>query len=102
MRSAKPVVDEYWNYVSGRNANMNPHRMAFTPIVCVSETDAEAQRAAVGALSFGEYDEKGFIIAGSPATVRQRARELVTDWTPAVSQEGIAARAGSRTAPATA
>jgi alkanesulfonate monooxygenase SsuD/methylene tetrahydromethanopterin reductase-like flavin-dependent oxidoreductase (luciferase family) len=126
MRSAKPVVDEYWNYVSGRDGNMNPHRMAFTQIVCVSETDAQAERdyyeavkyfyrytnrvsrgftqapgyrsaksltwelerqranpdrerAYRGELSFGEYDEKGFIIAGSPATVRQRMRELVTE-----------------------
>jgi alkanesulfonate monooxygenase SsuD/methylene tetrahydromethanopterin reductase-like flavin-dependent oxidoreductase (luciferase family) len=126
MRSAKPVVDEYWNHVSRRNGNMNPHRMAFTQIVCVSETDAQAERdyydavryfyrytnrvsrgfvsapgyrsaqsmtwelerqqsnpdrekAYKGELSFGEYDEKGFIIAGSPATVRQRMRELVTE-----------------------
>jgi alkanesulfonate monooxygenase SsuD/methylene tetrahydromethanopterin reductase-like flavin-dependent oxidoreductase (luciferase family) len=126
MRSAKPIVDEYWNYVSGRNGNMNPHRMAFTQIVCVSETDAQAEqdyyeavkyfyrytnrvsrgftaapgyrsprsmtwelerqqsnpdreRAYKGELSFAEYAEKGFIIAGSPATVRQRLREVVTE-----------------------
>ncbi|HZQ38880.1 MAG TPA: LLM class flavin-dependent oxidoreductase [Dehalococcoidia bacterium] len=126
MRSAKPVVDEYWNYVADHNGNMNPHRMAFTQIVCVSETDAQAERdyydavryfyrftnrvsrgftgapgyrspksmtwelermranpdrerAYKGELSFKEYDEKGFIIAGSPATVRQRMRELVKE-----------------------
>jgi alkanesulfonate monooxygenase SsuD/methylene tetrahydromethanopterin reductase-like flavin-dependent oxidoreductase (luciferase family) len=100
--------------------------MAFTQIVCVSETDAQAEadyfeavkyfyrytnrvsrgftsapgyrspqsmtwelerqqsnpdreRAYKGELSFREYDEKGFIIAGSPATVRQRLREVVTE-----------------------
>ncbi|MHB8577173.1 MAG: LLM class flavin-dependent oxidoreductase [Dehalococcoidia bacterium] len=126
LRSAKPIVDEYWNYVSQHNGNMNPHRMAFTQIVCVSETDAQAEadyyeavkyfyrytnrvsrgftgapgyrskqsmtwelerqaanpdreRAYKGELSFKEYDEKGFIIAGSPRTVRQRIRELVTE-----------------------
>lgn len=126
LRSAKPIVDEYWNYVSQRNGNMNPHRMAFTQIVCVSETDAQAEadyyeavkyfyrytnrvsrgftqapgyrsaksmtweleraqsnpdreRAYKGEMSFQEYNEKGFIVAGSPATVRQRIRELAVD-----------------------
>ena len=126
LRSARPIVEEYWNYVSQHNGNMNPHRMAFTQIVCVSETDAQAEkdyydavryfyrytnrtsrgftsapgyrskksmtwelerqasnpdreRAYKGELSFAEYNEKGFIIAGSPATVRQRIRELVTE-----------------------
>lgn len=126
MRSAKPLVDEYWNYVSAHNGNLNPHRMAFTQIVCVAETDGQAEqdyydavryfyrytnrvsrgfttapgyrsaksltwelerqrsnpdreRAYRGELSFGEYDAKGFIIAGSPATVRQRLREVITE-----------------------
>jgi alkanesulfonate monooxygenase SsuD/methylene tetrahydromethanopterin reductase-like flavin-dependent oxidoreductase (luciferase family) len=126
MRSAKPIVDEYWNYVSRRNGNMNPHRMAFTQIVCVSETDAQAEqdyyeavkyfyrytnrvsrgfvqapgyrsaqsmtwelerqrsnpdreRAYKGEMSFDEYNEKGFIIAGSPRTVRKRLREVITE-----------------------
>ncbi|MDZ7728111.1 MAG: LLM class flavin-dependent oxidoreductase [Dehalococcoidia bacterium] len=33
-------------------------------------------RAARGELSFKEYDEKGYIVAGSPETVRERLREL--------------------------
>ena len=36
-------------------------------------------RAAKGEMSFWEYDEKGYIVAGSPARVRQRLRELATD-----------------------
>src|SRR5262249_15368472 len=36
-------------------------------------------RAQKGEMSFWEYDEKGYIIAGSPERVRQRIRELATD-----------------------
>ena len=36
-------------------------------------------RAAAGEMSFWEYDEKGYIIAGTPERVRQRVRELATD-----------------------
>jgi alkanesulfonate monooxygenase SsuD/methylene tetrahydromethanopterin reductase-like flavin-dependent oxidoreductase (luciferase family) len=35
-------------------------------------------RAASGEMPFWEYDEKGFIIAGTPERVRQRIRELAT------------------------
>lgn len=35
-------------------------------------------RAASGEMSFWEYDEKGYIIAGTPQRVRQRIRELAT------------------------
>lgn len=127
MRNAKPVVDSYWQYVDGIGGNMNPNRMAFTQIVCVSETDASAEseyREAVeyfyrntnrvspgfatapgyrsrksmeweqgmaekrgnerlaaikGEMGWKEYLDRGFVIAGSPATVRERLRELVTE-----------------------
>lgn len=36
-------------------------------------------KAARGELSFWEYDEKGFIIAGSPKRVRERIRELARE-----------------------
>ena len=40
----------------------------------------EQRRKAIrGELSFWEYDELGYIIAGSPERVEQRVRELVTD-----------------------
>jgi alkanesulfonate monooxygenase SsuD/methylene tetrahydromethanopterin reductase-like flavin-dependent oxidoreductase (luciferase family) len=107
---------------------MNPHRMAFTQLVCVADTDAEAEakyyeavkyfqrvrdpamryaaapgystvksmttqmrrgattvdpqdkvRATRGEMSFWEYDEKGYIIAGTPDRVAQRIRELATE-----------------------
>ena len=128
LRSAKPLVDGFWEHVDKRGGDMNPNRMAFTQICCVAETDAQAerdyyeavqyfythnptapgfaappgyqtiesmkvamargsgrgltnedrQRAASGEMSFWEYDEKGFIIAGTPERVRQRIRELAT------------------------
>ena len=42
-------------------------------------TPEDRLRAAKGEMSFWEYDEKGYIIAGTPARVRQRLRELITD-----------------------
>ena len=39
-------------------------------------TPEDKARAASGEMSFWEYDEKGFIIAGSPERVSQRLREL--------------------------
>jgi alkanesulfonate monooxygenase SsuD/methylene tetrahydromethanopterin reductase-like flavin-dependent oxidoreductase (luciferase family) len=131
LYSSKPLVDQFWNYVNERGGSTNPHRMAFTQVVCVANTDAEAEklyydavryfhrnatpaagflnppgyttvrsmkamanyaktgqskltpqdrvRAARGEMSFWEYDEKGYIIAGTPERVRQRLRELITD-----------------------
>ncbi len=130
LYSSKPLVDAFWEYVDKRGGNMNPHRMAFTQVVCVADTDAEAEkqyyeavryfhrnqapalnfanppgytttrsmksqseqlkigqakltpedrlRASRGEMSFWEYDEKGYIIAGTPKRVRQRLRELIT------------------------
>jgi alkanesulfonate monooxygenase SsuD/methylene tetrahydromethanopterin reductase-like flavin-dependent oxidoreductase (luciferase family) len=131
LYSSKPLVDSFWEYVDKRGGNMNPHRMAFTQIVCVANTDAEAEkeyyqavryfhrnsvpaagflnppgyttlrsmkamsdqakignskltpedrvRASRGEMSFWEYDEKGYIVAGTPERVRQRLRDLITD-----------------------
>ena len=42
-------------------------------------TPEDKARAASGEMSFWEYDEKGFIIAGSPERVSQRLRELAKD-----------------------
>jgi alkanesulfonate monooxygenase SsuD/methylene tetrahydromethanopterin reductase-like flavin-dependent oxidoreductase (luciferase family) len=126
MQNAKPVVDGYWEYVDQHNGNMNPNRMAFTQIICLSETDAKAEEeyseavayfyrntnrvssgfaqapgyrsrksmeweqsmaekrgngrlaAIKGEMGWKEYVEGGYIIAGSPATVRERLREVVT------------------------
>ncbi|HXW83363.1 MAG TPA: LLM class flavin-dependent oxidoreductase [Candidatus Binataceae bacterium] len=131
LYSSKPLVDSFWEYVAKRGGDTNPHRMAFTQIVCVANTEAEAEkeyyqavryfhrnaapaagflnppgyttlrsvkamgemqkigqskltpqdriRAGKGEMSFWEYDEKGYIIAGTPERVRQRLRELIKD-----------------------
>jgi alkanesulfonate monooxygenase SsuD/methylene tetrahydromethanopterin reductase-like flavin-dependent oxidoreductase (luciferase family) len=42
-------------------------------------SDDERRRATRGELSFWEYDELGYIIAGTPDRVAQRVRELATD-----------------------
>ena len=126
-QSAEPIVNGFWDHTAAQNANDNPHRMAFTQVICCAPSDAEAEalysdaikyfyrqnpvavefatppgynslatirenihRAAVisaeerrkasrGELSFWEYDELGYIIAGTPERVEQRVRELVTD-----------------------
>ena len=130
LYSSKPLVDGFWEYINQRGGNMNPHRMAFTQIICMANTEAEAEkeyydavryfhrnsapgtfgnppgyttirsmkasatqmsigkskltpedriRASRGEMSFWEYDDKGYIIAGPPQRVRQRLRELITD-----------------------
>jgi len=130
LHSAKPMVDAYWDYCDKRGGNMNPHRMAFTQLICCANSDKEAEekyydavkffyqsntldpgfvappgyttlksqqamaaritgnsllkpedrvRAQRGELSFWEYDEKGYIIAGTPERVSQRLRALATD-----------------------
>jgi alkanesulfonate monooxygenase SsuD/methylene tetrahydromethanopterin reductase-like flavin-dependent oxidoreductase (luciferase family) len=130
LKSAKPVVDDFWDYIQRNDGNTNPHRMAFTQICCVAESDREAERnysdavkyfytrnrmpfrfmqppgyhgsdtlrsqlagrggrygltpedrarSSSGDMSFWEYDEKGFIIAGTPERVRDRIRELAVE-----------------------
>lgn len=128
MKAAKPFVDAYWEYVDERGGDMNPHRMAFTQLTCVADSDEEAERlytdavryffmrnpvpiefanppgyrttrsldaaakggrsrltgedrekAQRGEFSFWEYEEKGYIVAGTPERVTQRLREIATD-----------------------
>lgn len=193
LDNARPIVKGFWDHAQERGVEVNPNRMAFTQIICVADSDAEAereyaeavnyfftrqksalhfatppghmtiasqreslrrqrgvsaevrQRAANGELSFWEYDELGFIIAGTPERVRQRIERLATElqvgqlitcmhmgnlpeetaaknndlfgrqvaphlrdlfadqedrWTPAVSQQRVAASAPKFTVPA--
>jgi alkanesulfonate monooxygenase SsuD/methylene tetrahydromethanopterin reductase-like flavin-dependent oxidoreductase (luciferase family) len=130
LYSAKPMVDAYWEYCAKKGGDMNPHRMAFTQLICCANTDKEAEekyyeavkffyqsnmidpgfvappgytsiksaqamaervkaapmlkpedrvRASRGEMGFWEYDEKGYIIAGTPERVAQRLRTLATD-----------------------
>ena len=43
LQRARPVVEGYWDYVNA-GGDLGPHRFAFTQIVCVSETDAQAEK----------------------------------------------------------
>jgi alkanesulfonate monooxygenase SsuD/methylene tetrahydromethanopterin reductase-like flavin-dependent oxidoreductase (luciferase family) len=127
LANARPIVRGFWDRVEQRGLDVNPNRMAFTQIICVADTEAEAERrygdavryfftrqraplhfaappgytsiasqremlerargvstedrlrATRGELSFWEYDELGFIIAGTPERVRQRLRELAVE-----------------------
>ncbi len=122
--SARPIVHDFWEYTDKVGGDLNPHRLAFTQIVCVSETDGRAEaeygeavkyfyETGFGAvaprffsapgyttprsaryqmdlasrrprtnpqeMTFRDYVEQGHIIAGSPATVRDRLREMITE-----------------------
>src|SRR5439155_19832831 len=41
---ARPIVNQFWDYVDEHDGDMNPHRMAFTQFVCCADTDAEAEK----------------------------------------------------------
>jgi alkanesulfonate monooxygenase SsuD/methylene tetrahydromethanopterin reductase-like flavin-dependent oxidoreductase (luciferase family) len=121
-KRAEKMMQGYWDRLSDRGIEPNPHSAAFFQQVCISDTDAEAERvwwphvnyffnkclhlypgmaeapgyrseasirAAVVA-QFGntsgnmgmdktwkELVEQGYVIAGSPKTVRQQLEELV-------------------------
>jgi alkanesulfonate monooxygenase SsuD/methylene tetrahydromethanopterin reductase-like flavin-dependent oxidoreductase (luciferase family) len=127
LANARPIVRGFWDRVEERGLEPNPHRMAFTQLICVADTDAEAERrygdavryfftrqraplhyanppgytslasqrevlrrargvstedrlrATRGELSFWEYDDLGFIVAGTPERVRQRLRDLAIE-----------------------
>ena len=146
--SATPVVRGFWDHTERVGADPNPHRMAFTQMICCADTEADAERqyydavkyfylqnpvpkefnsppgytspeslkasmrrmasqsmddrrrAQKGELSFWEYDELGYIIAGTPERVAQRVRELceAAPSRPAhhVHADGQPARGGCR------
>jgi alkanesulfonate monooxygenase SsuD/methylene tetrahydromethanopterin reductase-like flavin-dependent oxidoreductase (luciferase family) len=121
-KRGKATMDGFWEASARVGADDNPFRAGFLQLVCVSETDAEAEReyfphvhyfyqkclnvwegfaeapgyrtvktvqsgtrAQVGAaarrvrqsLDWGQYLDQGYVIAGSPATVRQQLTECI-------------------------
>ncbi|HEX9408189.1 MAG TPA: LLM class flavin-dependent oxidoreductase [Methylomirabilota bacterium] len=119
-KSAKGMMDGYWNVVTKKGRDANPYRAGFLQLVTVAETDAKAEelyakhveyfyhkclhvpavwfsppgnqdyrsleatartpmRFAVNPkeLRYRDFVEKGYVISGSPATVRQRLQEEV-------------------------
>jgi alkanesulfonate monooxygenase SsuD/methylene tetrahydromethanopterin reductase-like flavin-dependent oxidoreductase (luciferase family) len=127
LANARPIVKGFWDRVEERELDPNPHRMAFTQLICCADSDAEAEReyaeavkyfftrqqiplhyvappgyttlasqreamrrepgvsiedrkrAINGEMSFWEFDEKGFIVAGTPERVRQRIEEVAVE-----------------------
>ncbi|MDO9524053.1 MAG: LLM class flavin-dependent oxidoreductase, partial [Gemmobacter sp.] len=43
LHSAKPLVDAFWEHADKKGFEINPHRLAFTQLICCAETDAEAE-----------------------------------------------------------
>jgi len=119
-RSARTMMQGYWQVVSEKGRDANPYRAGFLQLVAVAETDARAEekyarhveyfyhkclhvpgvwfsppgnqdyRSLVATvanpvrraenpkgLRYRDFVEKGYVIAGSPATVRDRLREEV-------------------------
>jgi alkanesulfonate monooxygenase SsuD/methylene tetrahydromethanopterin reductase-like flavin-dependent oxidoreductase (luciferase family)/pimeloyl-ACP methyl ester carboxylesterase len=119
-RSAKTMMDGYWEAVARRGRDANPYRAGFLQLVAVAETDARAEaeyarhveyfyhkclhvpgpwfsppgnqdypslvatarnpvRRAENPkdLRYRDFVDKGYVIAGSPTTVRDRLREEV-------------------------
>ncbi len=119
-KSAKTMMDGYWEAVARRGRDANPYRAGFLQLVAVAETDARAEAeyarhveyfyhkclhvpgpwfsppgnqdyASLVAtarhpvrraenpkdLRYRDFVDKGYVIAGSPATVRDRLREEV-------------------------
>ena len=119
---AKQLMDGYWKRVAERGVDDSPYRAGFAQIVCVADTDAEAERLyaehmlyffnrclhvypgfadapgyrtiqtlqanvlpqftarglkAFTTLTWKDLVESGFVIAGSPATVRERMVEMI-------------------------
>jgi alkanesulfonate monooxygenase SsuD/methylene tetrahydromethanopterin reductase-like flavin-dependent oxidoreductase (luciferase family) len=115
-------MEGYWQRVAEMGADDSPYRATFAQIICVAETDIEAERlygphvsyffnrclhvfpgfadapgyrtiktiqaeflnqltrpqlGLAASLSWGELIERGYIVAGSPETVRQRMEELI-------------------------
>ena len=119
-RSAKSMMDAYWDVVARKGRETNPYRAGFLQLVAVSETDAQAEkdyashveyfyhkclhvpapwfsppgnqdyRSLVASmknpvrrpenpkeLRYRDFVDKGYVIAGSPATVRERLEHEV-------------------------
>ena len=43
-KSATPIVNGFWERTEEVGAELNPHRMAFTQIICCADSDDEAER----------------------------------------------------------
>ena len=121
-KRGKTTMDGFWNALETAGVDDNPYRAGFLQLVCVADTDAEAERlyhehvhyfyqrclhvwggwaeapgyrtqktikagvrAQVGAaakkarqsLNWKSYCDEGYVIAGSPATVRDQLTDCI-------------------------
>jgi alkanesulfonate monooxygenase SsuD/methylene tetrahydromethanopterin reductase-like flavin-dependent oxidoreductase (luciferase family) len=121
--NGKRLLDGYWDRVAARDKDESPYRAAFAQIICVADSDAEAERLysehvlyffnrclhvypgfsdppgyrTIETIKSGSLDQfrsamqkvfanltwqqlvdDGHIIAGSPATVIDRMKDLIT------------------------
>ena len=81
-KSAEPIVNGFWDYIEAHGGNMNPHRMAFTQIICCADTDEEAERQ--------YYDAVKYFFRQNPV-----AREFATPpgYSTQASQRSLMSRA---------
>jgi alkanesulfonate monooxygenase SsuD/methylene tetrahydromethanopterin reductase-like flavin-dependent oxidoreductase (luciferase family) len=118
----KALLDGYWERAAARGKDDSPYRAAFAQVICVADTDAEAERLyaehilyfynrclhvfpgfadppgyrtintlkagalsqftaaaqkAFSKLTWADLVEGGHVIAGSPATVRDRMEDMI-------------------------
>jgi len=121
-KAAKALMDGYWETVAASGKDESPYRAGFAQVVCVAETDAEAERLYADhvlyfynrclhvnlgfsdppgyrtvktiqagklnqfraenqrlftQLTWKELVDGGYVIAGSPATVRERMEFMI-------------------------
>ena len=122
-KRGKALLDGYWDRVAERGKDESPYRAAFAQIICVADTDAEAEKlyaehvlyffnrclhvypgfadppgyrtvntikagalsqlsaeaqTAFSSLTWKDLVDGGYIIAGSPTTVRDQMEEMIT------------------------
>src|SRR5581483_9998307 len=120
--AGRRLLDGYWERVVAHGADESPYRAAFAQIICVADSDAEAERlyaehvlyfynrclhvfpgfadapgyrtirtlqkgalgqltaaaqGMFGNLTWKDLVEGGYVIAGSPETVRERMEDMI-------------------------
>jgi alkanesulfonate monooxygenase SsuD/methylene tetrahydromethanopterin reductase-like flavin-dependent oxidoreductase (luciferase family) len=121
-RAGKALLNGFWDRVAAAGKDESPYRAAFAQMICVADTDAEAERLyaehilyffnrclhvypgfaeapgyrtvktikanslsqmteegqrKLQSLTWGDLVERGHVIAGSPATVRDRMVDMI-------------------------
>lgn len=74
LRFAKPSIDGFWERVEERGLEVNPHRMAFTQLVCVADDLAQAERLYADAVRyFYSHNKISPRFLSAPGYVTERA-----------------------------